>query len=122
MQDPLDYLSSSDLDKMYFDKETKKPDRTEFLNEVIREVNIHCQLNHWKLLPRKEVSKGQPILDYVWEMNIKYDIVTRQVYKCKAILNVHGEQQDYRVNYLETYSSVVTWLSIRTLLTLAIIN
>ena len=56
---------------------------------AIREVNSHCQLKHWKILPRKEDPKEQPILDSVWEMKIKQDIVTRQVNKWKARLNVH---------------------------------
>ena len=48
--------------------------------------------------------------------------MTRQVYKCKARLNVHGGKQEYGVNYLEKYSTVVNWFSIRTLPTLAEIN
>ena len=55
-------------------------------------------------------------------MKKKRDIVTRQVYKWKAGLNMHGGQQYYVVNYLDTYSPVVNWLSISTLLTMAAIN
>ena len=122
MQDPLAYLSSSDPDMMYFDQAMKQPDCKEFLNVAIREVNSHCEHKHWKLLPRNEVPKGQPIIESVWAMKIKRDIVTSQVYKCKTRLNVHGGQQEYGVNYLEISSPVITWFSIRTLLTLADIN
>ena len=38
------------------------------------------------------------------------------------MLNVHGDHQEYGVNYLETYATVVPWFSIRTLFTIAIIN
>ena len=62
MQYPLAYLSSSDPDTMYFDQAMNQTNRKEFLNEAVREVNSHCELNHWKLLPRKELPKGQPIL------------------------------------------------------------
>ena len=48
--------------------------------------------------------------------------MTRQVYQWKVRLNVYGGQQEYGVTYLETYSPVVTWFSIRTILTLAVIN
>ena len=85
-------------------------------------MNSHFYLKYRKLLPRKDVSKGQPILDSVWAMKIKRDIVTRQVYKWKARFNVHRGQQEYGVNYLDTYSPVVNWFSIRTLLTMAAIN
>ena len=62
MQDPLAYLDSSDTDTMYFDKVMKQPYRKEFLNAEIREINSHCQLKHWKLLPREEVPTRKPIL------------------------------------------------------------
>ena len=55
-------------------------------------------------------------------MKRKRDIVTRKVYKWKVKLNVHRGQQEYGVNYLETYYPVVTWFSIITLITLAAIN
>ena len=83
------YLASSESDTMYFDQDMKEPDRQKFLNAEIREVNSHCELKHWKLLPRKYVPKGKPILDYVWDMNIKSDIATRQVYNSKTRLNVN---------------------------------
>jgi histone deacetylase 1/2 len=55
-------------------------------------------------------------------MKRKRDLVTREVYKHKARLNVHGGQQQFGVNYFETYSPVVTWFSLRTLLTLSLLN
>ena len=122
IQDPLAYLAISYPDAMYFGQAMKEPDSKEFLNALIREVKRHCELKHWKILPRGEVPKGQPILDLVWAMKIKRYIVNRQVYKCKARLNVHGGQQEYGVNYLDTYSPVVNWFSITTLLTMAAIN
>ena len=88
-QEPLPYISSSGPDTIYFDQAVKHPDHNEFLNVAIRYVNSRFQLNHWKLLPGEEVTKGQPILDSVWEMKKKWSIVTRQVYKWKVILNIH---------------------------------
>ena len=122
MKEPLAYLSSYEPDTMYFDQAMKQPEHKEFLIAEIREVNRHFQLKHWKLIPCKEVPKGQPVLESVWAINKKQDIVTRQFYKWKAKLNVHRGQQEYGVNYLETYLPVVPWFSIRTLLTLSAIN
>ena len=51
MQDTLANLTSSDPNMMYFDQTMNQPDRKEFLNTSIREVNSHCELKHWKLLP-----------------------------------------------------------------------
>ena len=41
MQYPLAYLARSDPDTMYFDQAMKEPERKEFLNTAIREVNSH---------------------------------------------------------------------------------
>ena len=43
----------------------------------------------------------------------KRRISTREIYKWKARLTVHGRQQQHGVNFLDTYSPVVTWTSIR---------
>ena len=122
MSDPIAYLAKSDPDTMYFDQAIRQPDRKEFINSIVREVNSHCDKKHWQLIPREQVPEGEPILDSVWSMKRKRDIKTRKVYKWKSRLNVHGRQQERGVNYDETYSPVVTWFSIRTLLVLAALN
>ena len=52
-------------------------------------------------------------------MKRKRRIDTREVYRWKARLNVHGGKQQHGVNYWDTYAPVVTWSSIRLLLVLA---
>ena len=79
----LVYLASYDPDTMYFGQAMNQLECKEFLSVEIREVNSHCECKHWKLLPYAKVSKGQPILDSIWAMKRKRDIVTRQVYKRK---------------------------------------
>ena len=62
------------------------------------------------------------MLDSIWAMKRKRDIRTREVYKHKARLNIHGGQQEYGVHYTETYSPVVNWFSVRLVTILAIVN
>jgi hypothetical protein len=50
---------------------------------------------------------------YVWSMKRKHRIDTREVYKWKACLNIHGGKQEYGIHYWETYAPVVQWTSIR---------
>ena len=52
----------------------------------------------------------------------KRDLVTNQVTKYKACLNLHGGKQELGVNYFETYAPVATWIAIRFLLIVAIFN
>ena len=62
------------------------------------------------------------ILDAVWAMKRKRDILTNAITKWKVRLKVHGGQQEKGVNYEETYSPVAIWTSIRTLLILSVLN
>ena len=48
--------------------------------------------------------------------------VSREVYKWKARLNVHGGKQTYGVDYWETYAAALKWSSIRFFLVKALIN
>ena len=52
-------------------------------------------------------------MNMVWSMKRKRRIDTREIYRWKARLNVHGGQQQYGVNYWETYAPVVMWTTLR---------
>ena len=122
MKDPIAFKASSDPDNMYYHQAIKAPDKDEFLRAIIKEINDHTEGNHWALIPKEQVPKGEKILDSVWAMKRKRDIKTQQVYKHKARLNIHGGQQEYGVHYNETYSPVVSWFSVRLLLIMAKLN
>lgn len=57
-------------------------------------------------------------------MKRKRRIATREVYKWKARLNLHGEKQEYGVkNYWEPYAAtLLLWPPIRFMLTLALLK
>jgi hypothetical protein len=54
-------------------------------------------------------------------MRRKRRIDTREVYKWKARLTVHGGLQQHGVNYWDTYSPVVKWSSIRLFLIISLL-
>ena len=122
MCDPIAFKASSDPDTLYYHEAMAAPDRKQFLEAIVKEVNAHIENNHWALVPKRDVPKDAKVLDAVWSMKRKRDIKTQQVYKYKARLNIHGGQQEYGVHYTETYSPVVNWFSVRLLLVMAIIN
>ena len=49
-------------------------------------------------------SEGMMVIPSVWSMICKHDLVTNQVTKYKASLNLHGGNQEMGVNYNETPS------------------
>jgi hypothetical protein len=107
MEDPIAFFASLDPDTMAL----KTPDRVQFLQAMDKEVNDHVSKGHWKLIPKSKVPKGVRVLDTVWVMKRK--IMTGDICKWKARLNVHGGQQEKGVNYWETYAPVVSWPTIR---------
>ena len=86
------------------------------------EVKMHVDNKHWEIIPREQVPKGTKVLPAVWAMRRKRRLGTNEVYKHKSRLNVHGGKQEYGVNYWETYSPVVKWISLRLMLILSIMN
>ena len=58
----------------------------------------------------------------VWSMKRKRQVSTGEVYKWKGQLCINGSSQEQGINYWETFSPVVTWETVRSLLTLAIMN
>jgi hypothetical protein len=127
MSDPIKFLtacsaSSADPDTMYLNQALKAPDRLQFIQAMKDEVQAHTDNDHWELVTRTSVPKGMKVLPSVWAMKRKRRILSREVYKWKARLNVHGGRQELGVNYWETYAPVVNWFTIRLFLILSILN
>jgi hypothetical protein len=121
MMDPLAFLAKTGQDDLYYHQAMKAPDAKEFRLAMQGEVDSHHNNKHWELIHRSKVPEGVKVLDSVWAMKRKRRIKSKEVYKWKARLNVHGGQQEHGVNYWETFAPVVTWISIRLILILSII-
>ena len=107
---------------MYLHKAMRQPDKKEFVRDIIDKVTTHTKQGHWKIIPIKEIPAGTETLPAVWAMRRKRKIMSREVYKWRARLNVHGGKQTQGVNYWETFSAVLKWISIRFFLAQALIN
>jgi hypothetical protein len=79
MKDPVAFMSAKDEDTMYFDQAMKAPDKQNFVEAIVKEVNDHITSKHWILIPRSKVPEGVKVLDSVWSMKRKRDIKTRKV-------------------------------------------
>ncbi len=121
MDNPISFSASADPDTLYYHQAMKAPDPVEFLKAMTKEFNDRCERGHWEVIPISKVPKSIQILDAIWSMKRKRDIRSQKSMKYKARLNVHGGQQQYRVNCLETYSLVVNWFSVRLILVLSLL-
>ena len=112
----------ADEDTMYLHQARKQPDWAQFKAAMGKEVKDHTDGGHWKVIPQSSVPSGQKIMLGVWSMKRKRRVGTGEIYKWKARVCIDGSSQQHGVNYWETYSPVVTWETVRSLLTLAILN
>ena len=62
------------------------------------------------------------ILDSVWAMCRMCWITSREVHKFKACLNASRGQQFQGIHYWYTYAPMVTWFTIRLMLTLVLLH
>jgi hypothetical protein len=119
---PLAFAATADPDTMYLDQALREPDREQFLEAMRKEVEDHEKRKHWVVVRRDSLPKGTPVLPAVWSMKRKRRLSTREVYKWKARLTIHGGKQEHGVNYWDTYSPVVRWSTIRLFLIIACIQ
>ena len=122
LENPVVYAASADPDVMYLHEALRAPDREQFLEAMRKEIADQEKNNNWRVVNKKQVPHGTKILDMVWAMRRKRRIDTREVYKWKARLNVHGGQQEHGVNYWETYAPVVGWATIRFFFVLSLLR
>jgi hypothetical protein len=121
-EDPIAFAASkSDPDTLHFNEAMNAADSAEFKQAMLQEVKAHTDNDHWEVWERANVPANQDILPSVWAFKRKRRIDTREIYKYKARLNIHGGMQKHGVNYWETYSPVVHWFSIRLCLILALL-
>jgi hypothetical protein len=116
------FSASSDPDVMYLHQAMSAPDRDEFLKAMDKEVQSHTVNQNWEIVDIADVPKGHRVLPAVWAMRRKRDITTREVYKWKARLNIHGGKQEHGINYWDTYAPVASWPAIRLIMIIAVLR
>jgi histone deacetylase 1/2 len=116
------FAASADPDTMYLREAMRQPDREQFIKAMKKEIQDHTENKHWRVVHRSSLPKGTQILPAVWSMKRKRRIATREIYKWKARLTVHGGRQKKGVNYWETYAPLVQWSTTRLFLTLSVLR
>jgi hypothetical protein len=121
---PFAYVASlADKDSMNFADAMKQDDRDKFVNAMEKEVAAHVKRNHWKVYSRHQMRQtgySGKVIMAVWSFKRKrnpFGIIT----KYKARLCAHGGQTVQGVHYDASYSPVVSWTTIRLLLTLTLV-
>jgi hypothetical protein len=108
---------------MHLAKAMLQSDRAEFVSAMHKEIKDHTDCKHWTIYSREEMwktgYKGRVIMA-VWSFKRKrYPF--GEITKYKARLCAHGGQTQQGVHYEDSYSIVVSWTTVRLLLTLALV-
>ena len=117
---PLSLIANPSNDTFHFHQAMQEDDKDQFIEAMIKELNDHKVNNHWKLVPRSEIGKAKTV-KAIWAFKRKRR-PDGSLLKHKARLNAHGGMQIYGESYWDTFSPVVSWISIRMMLTLSIIH
>ena len=62
MPDPIKFIAKNDADTMNYYQPMKYPDQKKFMEKMVKDLNNHTEINHWKVLTVKEVTTGNKIL------------------------------------------------------------
>ena len=95
--------ASSDPDVLYLHEAMRQPDVNHFIQAMEEEIRAHEDNYHWEIVSREDVPLNTTILPAIWSMRRKRRIDTREVYKWKARLTIHGGKQIHGINYWETF-------------------
>lgn len=97
---------------MSYDEATTGVDKEKWTEAISEEINSLKRNNTWTCVDEKETN-GEKILSSKWVFKIKDDG------RYKARLVIRGCEQQYGINYDETFSPVVGASALRTLLAVA---
>lgn len=92
LHDPITFQAKIDKDTLYYSQAMEANDKQDFQKAIKKEFDVHSYRRHWDVVPLKYVL-NEKVLDSVWDIRRKRNILTNEFYKHKARLNIHGGQQ-----------------------------
>ena len=114
------FASVQDNDTYTYRQAMQQSDNRDFVFAMNKEINDHHERKHWRIVMRDSVGYPKTILA-IWSFKRKR-FPNGIVSKHKARLCAHGGMQQWGVNFWETFSPVVNWMSVRLALILAIVH
>ena len=98
-----------------FKEMLQQDDRNQFVEAMTKEIGDHTKRKHWEIVPRSQMPRGIKPIMAIWSFKRKqYPDGTLNNHKAR--LCTHGGQQQWGINYGETYTPVVNWVIVRFLL------
>ena len=60
------------------------------MDALVKEVNTHVEHENWTIVSMDEKPDDEELIPSVWAMRRKRNLVTNEITKYKARLNIHG--------------------------------
>ena len=112
---------NADNDTFTLKEMMKQDDKTDFIKAMMTELMEHESRNHWTVIQRSNLPLEAKTILAIWSFKRKR-FPDGRIMKYKARLCAHGGMQKWGVDYWETYSPVVNWVTVRTLMALSQIH
>ena len=112
--------ATADPDTFYLHEARREKDWPKFQEAMQIEVDGQMRNKNFKLRLRSSLPAGTQVLPGVWVLKRKRRLLTGQIYKWKARLNLDGSRQIKGVHFDLTYAPVASWSVIRMLLVLVL--
>ena len=108
-----------DADTPNMSQAMRGPHRAEFLDAMEAEITELESHHTWEELYRTQVPEGARVLPSTWVFKIKR-FPDGSLRKFKARFAVRGDLQQEGVDYFEKYAPVVSWSTVRLVMTIAL--
>ena len=95
----------------------KADDNEQFLTSMKQEVDKLLENEIYEIVPCNTVPKTKTVLNAVWSHRRK-TTPNGTVYRHRSRICANGSQQNYVHDFMDTYSPVVSWKTVRLLLVL----
>ena len=99
---------------------TSQPGNLYFVEYMINQKGYNESYNHWNLVRIRQLNGKKTIMS-IWFFKRNRAPYGRLI-KYKSRLCTYGGMHKWGVNYFDTYSPVVNWVSVGVILTLSILR
>jgi hypothetical protein len=122
-QDPLyAFKTHSDPNTMYMHQAMRQPDRDNFVTAMKEEIHSQVEGGVYSIIHESERPTEATLLPSVWQMRRKRNVVTGDIKRYKARLNIDGSRMTHMKDYDLTHAPVALWASVKLLLAMVLVN
>ena len=112
---------NADNDTFTLKEMMRQDDKAEFIKAMMAKLLDHESRTHWTVMHRSDLPANAKTILAIWSFKRKR-FPDGRIMKHKARLCAHGGMQKWGIDYWETYSPVVNWITVRTLMALSQIH